>query len=152
MLIGVTELVVANAAKLNGSVIIPGLLDIAFHYNRGVSFGLFAQDTEMGSRILILAVSLVIIFFAVLAYRETRNIVAVGLGMIIGGALVNTPLDRAVHGQVFDYLFVHLGATPLFVCNAPDIAISMGVLIWGWGEYSTATPRDKPQIQPGRGV
>jgi lipoprotein signal peptidase len=151
-IIGVTEFVIANAAKLNGSVIIPGVLDITFLYNRGISFGFFAQDTQMGSRILILAVSLVIVILAVLAYRESRTIIGVGLGMIIGGALVNTPLDRAVHGQVFDYLLVHLGTLPLFVCNAPDIAISIGVLIWGWGEYSSAAQRDKPQIQSGGGV
>jgi signal peptidase II len=144
-IVGVTHFVTTNATKLNGSVIVPGFLDIAFHYNRGVSFGLFAPDTQLGSWILILAVSLLIVVLAVLAYRTSRTVVGVGLGMIIGGALVNTPIDRAIDGAVFDYLFVHLGAQPLFVCNAPDIAISLGFLIWLWGEYVPASPEKEPQ-------
>lgn len=145
-IVGVTHFVTSNASKLNGSVIVPGFLDIAFHYNRGVSFGLFAQDTRLGSWILILAVSLVIVVLAVLAYRTSRTVVGVGLGMIIGGALINTPIDRAIDGEVFDYLVVHLGALPLFVCNAPDIAISLGFLIWLWGEYVSPTPEQAPQV------
>ncbi|HKD48978.1 MAG TPA: signal peptidase II, partial [Rhizomicrobium sp.] len=67
-------------------------------------------------------------------------VIGVGLGMIIGGALVNNVIDRALHATVFDYLAVHLGAIPLFVCNAPDIAISLGVLIWLAGEFVPASP------------
>jgi signal peptidase II len=51
-----------------------------------------------------------------------------GYGLIVGGALGNL-VDRSLHGSVFDYLFLHLGPVPLFVCNFPDIAISAGVLL-----------------------
>ena len=51
-----------------------------------------------------------------------------GYGLIVGGALGNL-VDRALHGAVFDYLFLHLGRIPLFVCNFPDIAISSGVIL-----------------------
>ena len=51
-----------------------------------------------------------------------------GYGLIVGGAMGNL-VGRAIHGAVFDYLFLHLGRMPLFVCNFPDIAISAGVLL-----------------------
>ena len=131
---GVTSLVLANATRLNGSVLVPGLLDIEFHHNRGISFGLFAQDGEMGSRLLIFLVCLLIAGLGVLAWKTSRTVIAIGLGMVIGGAVVNV-LDRVMNGAVFDYLFVHLGTLPLFICNTPDVAISLGFLIWLAGEY-----------------
>jgi lipoprotein signal peptidase len=30
---------------------------------------------------------------------------------------------------VFDFLSLHLGSVPLFICNLPDIAISAGVVL-----------------------
>ncbi|OAI44345.1 hypothetical protein AYO42_00940 [Rhizomicrobium sp. SCGC AG-212-E05] len=143
-IVGVTGLVAANATTLDGSVVIPGFLDIAFHHNRGISFGLFAQDTEMGSRVLILFISLLIAVLAVLVYRTSRTITAVGLGMVIGGGLANI-VDRAIDGAVFDFLVVHLGSQPLFVCNAPDIAISVGFLLWLWDDFVSERPSEASQ-------
>ena len=130
----VTAFVLANAAALNGSVLVPGLLDIAFHYNPGISFGLFAQDTQTGSRLLIAVATLFIGLLCWFAWKATRPLIDAGLGMLIAGALVNV-VDRALHGAVFDYLVVHLGPQPLFVCNAPDVAISVGFALWLAGEY-----------------
>lgn len=134
LIAGVTKLVLANAAAWNGSVLVPGFLDIAFHYNPGISFGLLAQDTQTGSRLLILLAVLFTAFLGWQAWKATQPLIAAGLGMVIAGALINAG-DRALHGSVFDYLVVHLGPQPLFVCNAPDIAISLGFLLWVAGEY-----------------
>ncbi len=133
----VTAFVLANAATLDGSVLVPGFLDIAFHYNPGISFGLFAQDSQTGSRLLILVAVVFTALLAWFAWKATRPLIGAGLGMVIAGALVNAG-DRALHGTVFDYLVVHLGPQPLFVCNAPDIAISLGFLLWVAGEYLPA--------------
>ena len=48
--------------------------------------------------------------------------------MILGGAL-GTLVDRALYKAVFDFLYLHLGNMPLFVCNFADIAISAGVVL-----------------------
>lgn len=110
------------------AILIPGLLDYAQVWNRGVSFGLFRQDADMGRYFLIAVLAVIIIGVSILAWRAANSLAAAAYGLIVGGALGNLA-DRAFHGAVFDYLFLHLGQTPLFVCNVPDIAISAGVAL-----------------------
>jgi len=110
------------------AVLIPGLLDYAQVWNRGVSFGLFRQDSDMGRYFLIAVLAVIVIGVSILAWRAANSLTAAAYGLIVGGALGNLA-DRAFHGAVFDYLFLHLGAAPLFVCNFPDIAISAGVAL-----------------------
>lgn len=110
------------------AVLIPGLLEYAQVWNRGVSFGLFRQDADMGRYLLIAVLAAIIIGVSILAWRAANSLTAIAYGLIVGGALGNLA-DRAFHGAVFDYLFLHLGPAPLFVCNFPDIAISGGVAL-----------------------
>jgi len=110
------------------AVLIPGLLDFSQVWNRGVSFGLFRQDGDIGRYFLIAVLAAIAIGVSVLAWRATNRLTAAAYGLIVGGALGNLA-DRAVHGAVFDYLFLHLGRVPLFVCNFPDIVISAGVAL-----------------------
>ena len=77
------------------------------------------------------ALALLAALVGVLAWRATTRLSAAGFGLVMGGALGNL-LDRARHGAVFDYLSLHLGATPLFICNFSDIAISAGVVLLAW--------------------
>jgi signal peptidase II len=109
-------------------VLIPGLLDFARTWNRGVSFGLLWQNGDTGRYVLIAALAVVAVGVGILAWRATNRLAAMGYGLIVGGALGNL-VGRAMHGAVFDYLFLHLGRMPLFVCNFPDIAISAGVIL-----------------------
>lgn len=68
-------------------------------------------------------------FVAVMAWRATASVTAAALGLILGGALGNLA-DRWAHGGgVFDFLWLHLGLTSLFICNGADIAISAGVVL-----------------------
>ena len=114
-----------------GRVLIPGLADFAPTFNRGVSFGLLAQSSPMGCRSLIAFLVVIILAVAIMAWRASTLLASAGLGLILGGALANL-FDRLLNGAacaVFDFLALHLGGTPLFVCNFPDIAISAGVIL-----------------------
>jgi signal peptidase II len=111
------------------AVLIPGLADFQPAWNRGVSFSLFAQDSESGRTFLMAALAVISICVAVLAWRAASRLGAVALGLILSGALGNL-IDRVrFDGAVFDFLFLHLGRMPLFVCNLPDIAISLGAVL-----------------------
>ena len=111
------------------AVLIPGLLDYAPTWNRGVSFSLFWQSGNTGRYVLIAILAVVVIGVGILAWRANNPLAAMGYGLIVGGALSNNLVDRILHGAVFDYLFLHLGRMALFVCNFPDIAISIGVIL-----------------------
>jgi signal peptidase II len=109
-------------------VIIPGLADFNPAWNTGVSFSLFAQNSVAGCYLLIAILAVISIAVAVMAWRAASVLAAAGFGLVLGGALGNL-WDRVLHCAVFDFLSLHLGSLPLFVCNFADIAISAGVIL-----------------------
>jgi len=112
-------------------VLIPGVADFAPTFNRGVSFGLLAQNSPAGCHMLIALLVAITLGVAIMAWRATTLIASAAYGLILGGALGNL-FDRLFNGPacaVFDFLALHLGKIPLFVCNFPDIAISAGVVL-----------------------
>ena len=61
-------------------------------------------------------------------FRSRSPLPAVGLGLIIGGALGNA-IDRVAHGAVVDYLDLHAFGRHFFVFNVADAAINIGVAL-----------------------
>jgi signal peptidase II len=114
-------------AAPSGVGVVPGLADFHHAWNRGVSFSLLTQDSDTGRYLLMALLAAISVGVAVMAWRATHALSALGYGLILGGALGNL-VDRAVYGAVFDFLYLHLGGMPLFVCNFADIAISAGVV------------------------
>ena len=111
------------------AILIPGLAEFRPAWNRGVSFSLFTQDSATGRILLMAALSALSLGVAVFAWRATSRLNAAAYGLLLGGALGNL-IDRArFDGAVFDFLYLHLGGLPLFICNLPDIAISAGVVL-----------------------
>jgi signal peptidase II len=105
--------------------LIPHVLSLDYTTNSGGAFGLFGSQPWLFF-IATIAVCLVIVFAS---SRVASSAVAVGLGMILGGALGNLT-DRIVRGsgvsgRVVD--FVHLNLWPVF--NAADSAIVVGAAL-----------------------
>jgi len=112
-----------------GHTLIPGLADFSPTFNRGVSFGLLTPDSATGRHLLVALLAVIVIFVAAMAWRATTMLASIGYGLILGGALGNLS-DRLLNDYaVFDFLALHLGRIPLFVCNFPDLAISAGVIL-----------------------
>jgi len=111
-----------------GRTLIAGLADFHPAWNNGVSFGFLAQSSDTGCYLLIAALTVISIAVAVMGWRAPNFLAAAGFGLVLGGALGNL-WDRSRYCAVFDYLSLHLGNVPLFVCNLADIAISAGVLL-----------------------
>jgi signal peptidase II len=112
-----------------GRVLIPGLADFQPAWNRGVSFSLFVQDSATGWHLLVAALVVISAVVAVLMWRAPNRLAAMGFALILGGALGNLR-DRVLYdGAVFDFLALHLGPMPLFVCNLPDIFITAGAVL-----------------------
>lgn len=112
------------AAK--GLVTITPFFDLVLAWNRGVSYGWFAQHSHEG-QIILVVVSLIItcILWLWLA-RANRPLTAAALGLVIGGALGNA-LDRVVHGAVADFFLLHAYGYSWYVFNIADMAIVAGV-------------------------
>lgn len=103
-------------------------LDFTVVWNRGISYGLFQQETETGRWILtgVKLVAAVVLFFWL--KRAENRIEAIGIGLIIGGAVGNA-IDRIWHGAVFDFVHIHVGDFSWYVFNVADAAIVIGVIL-----------------------
>lgn len=109
------------------SVPIAGPFSLTMVWNRGVSFGLFRADADLVRWLLAAFSVIVAIVLAVWARKTERPFMAVGLGLVIGGALGNV-IDRIRFGAVADFLdFQRLGFFP-WVFNVADSAITIGVV------------------------
>jgi signal peptidase II len=102
-------------------------LDLIVVWNRGISYGLFQQDAEIG-RWALVAVSLAAAL-ALTAWirRSSTGFLALSLGLIAGGAVGNA-IDRIGLGAVFDFIHVHVGSFSWYVFNVADAAIVAGVI------------------------
>jgi signal peptidase II len=110
-----------------GRVEITSFFNLVMEWNRGISYGLFAQHSSTG-RLVLIAISLaaVIGLFIWMANSFTR-LAGLSLGLIIGGALGNLT-DRIIHGAVADFFHFHYAGYSWYVFNIADVAIVAGVI------------------------
>jgi signal peptidase II len=116
---------------------IPGLVLLTRTSNTGAAFGLMP-----GFRILFMLIALAVVV-TVIAYvvreRPESALLVVALGLVTGGAAGNF-IDRALTGQVVDFLEFAFIDFPVF--NVADIGIVVGVgLLVLW---LAITPPPKP--------
>ena len=102
-------------------------IEVTAVWNRGISYGLFQQHSDFGRWLLIGLSLLAALGFCVWLWRGPTRIVALALGLLIGGALGNA-YDRIVYGAVFDFLHIHVGDFSWYVFNVADAAIVAGVV------------------------
>jgi signal peptidase II len=112
----------------NVHVLTTPFVDVVMAWNPGVSFSFLAAHSVMGIIALILVAVVGIGGLSFWLWRSTRLLLAVGLGLVIGGAIGNL-VDRLVYGRVADFFDVHAMGRGFFVCNLADVAISLGVLL-----------------------
>ncbi|HXC90538.1 MAG TPA: signal peptidase II [Stellaceae bacterium] len=98
--------------------------------NRGMSFGLFNRGPAAGGALNALLFSLAaVVIVAGLVYwlrRVASPLLAVAIGLIVGGAIGNVA-DRIRHGAVVDFLDFHIGYWHWPAFNLADSAICLGV-------------------------
>jgi len=110
-----------------GRVAITPFLDLVFVKNTGISYSLLDQSSYGWQIVLSLfAVAASAALWAWLAAAGTGRLMAVSLGLIIGGALGNG-LDRLLIGGVADYFSLHAFGVYWYVFNIADVAIVAGV-------------------------
>ena len=104
------------------------IFQLTMVWNPGVSFGLMRADTPLGRWLLVIFALVIVIALAVWARRMTRPLLAVAVGMMLGGALGNNLIDRVRYGAVADFLDFHALYFP-WVFNVADSGISIGVVL-----------------------
>lgn len=111
----------------NGPVELLPVLDIVLVWNRGISYGLFQQNSDFGRWLLAGLTVVVTIGLWVWSTRCASRLVALSLALVIGGALGNG-VDRLFHGAVVDFVHFHVGTFSWYVFNLADVWIVAGVI------------------------
>ena len=100
-------------------------------WNKGVSFGMFANDAKMSVILLSVFACLMALVFAVWFMRTTSDLVKLSSILIISGALGNV-WDRLRFGAVADFLDFHAFGWHYPAFNVADscIVIGVGILLF----------------------
>lgn len=128
----VTKWIIRQNLSLYDSIIV---IDSFFHIthlqNPGAAFGLLA-DAPAGLRVpFFFAVGLIAVtalMFFVRRVDESRLLLLVSLGAILGGAFGNL-VDRVVLGAVTDFLDFHVNGYHWPAFNVADSGISVGMVV-----------------------
>jgi signal peptidase II len=117
--------VMAVSHLSDGSVqpVIPGVVDFLLVYNRGAAWGILEGGRLFFVLGALLACALVVLFVMFTKRHSTLGVLA--LGLFIGGAIGNA-IDRALSGEVVDFIHLLFIEFPLF--NVADSSITIGVV------------------------
>jgi len=134
-----------------GVVTLTPFLDLVLTWNPGISYGLFQQKGPFGQWALLALTAVAVVLLWIWLARASSRMMAVALGLIIGGALGNA-VDRAAYGAVADFVLFHLTTASFsfkwYVFNIADAAIVAGVagLLYEslFGGRAAKVPRSGP--------
>jgi signal peptidase II len=97
-------------------------------WNRGISYGLFQASGRLGTWVLIGLSLVAICVLSWLLWRTSSRALAIGYGLIIGGAIGNNLIDRVIYGQVADFFHFYGFGYDWYVFNIADLAITLGAM------------------------
>jgi signal peptidase II len=112
--------------------VIPGFFNFTLLYNKGAAFS-FLSDAGGWQRILFVSLSTVISIFLFFWLRQIardeeqkhNQILQIAISLILGGAIGNL-IDRAMTGEVVDFIQVYYSTYYFPAFNIADSAITLG--------------------------
>jgi signal peptidase II len=105
---------------------ITSFFSIVLIHNRGMSFGLFNHGSGFNALLFSLVAAAIVTGLIYWLSRVEGPLLAVAIGLIIGGAVGNV-IDRIRLGAVVDFLDFHIGSWHWPAFNVADSAICIGV-------------------------
>ena len=114
-----------------GSVAVLPFFSLTMVWNQGISLGLFQADSDLGRWLLIGVTGAISLALAVWLARVETRLLAVAIGLVLGGAVGNI-LDRLIYPGVADFFHFHAFGASFYVFNVADSAISIGVVLLLW--------------------
>lgn len=124
----VTKWIIASQLTIGQEIsVIGNFFLITSHRNRGAAFGILQEQRWFFVAITIVVVCAIIWY--ILHVRRTGTwVLLTGLGLILGGAIGNF-WDRALHGEVVDFLLFNFGSYSFPIFNVADMGICIGVAL-----------------------
>lgn len=123
---------IAKDISLHDSItVIKRVFYITHVENRGAAFGLFNDSPSPWKIALLVLFSIVaLVIVSALLWRSSHAISAsaIGLSLILGGAMGNL-WDRLLSGRVVDFLLVYIGSYQWPAFNVADSSIVVGACL-----------------------
>ncbi|KQN97621.1 signal peptidase II [Paenibacillus sp. Leaf72] len=124
----ITKKIIATQLNLGDLIsVIGNFFYITSHRNKGAAFGILQEQ-----RLFFIVITIVILAAIIWYIQTTRKLGKVwlltGLGLVLGGAFGNF-LDRAMYGEVVDFLLFNFGSYSFPIFNVADSAICVGVAL-----------------------
>jgi signal peptidase II len=102
--------------------------DVILAKNPGISYSLLSSHSAAWRWSLFAVAIAATALLSVWLWHVRTRLTALGLGLIIGGALGNA-CDRLLYGYVADFYHFHVGSFSWYVFNLADVAICAGVAL-----------------------
>lgn len=118
------------------TVPVTDFFNLVLSWNRGVTFGIMNREHPWMSYVFIAAAVVILFLLVHWLTRSSSLLLALGLGLVIGGAAGNV-IDRLQYGAVVDFLDFHAYGHHWYAFNVADSAIVCGVgllLLENWRE------------------
>jgi signal peptidase II len=133
------------ASSQQKSIAVAPFFDIVLIWNRGVSYGLFPQNSDLGRWTLVAVSFAAAIALTIWLASIRARLAATCVGLIIGGAIGNA-VDRIQYGAVADFFSFHVASFHWYVFNVADVAIVCGVLGLLYDSFKSSHKRVENQI------
>ena len=129
-----TKIYILNVLNDNkGPINLTDFFDLVLIWNKGISYGLFPQDSYAG-QLIISGLSFLICLWVLKIINNSGNKFGmISSVLIISGAISNI-MDRVIYSAVADFFYFHIKNFSWYVFNVADIYIVMGlfILIYGY--------------------
>ena len=111
-----------NSFRLNN------FFEVTLVWNKGVSYGLFPQQSYAGQLIIIFFSLIICVWIAKFITNSDIGYRSITLILILAGASSNM-IDRLIYGAVADFFHFEIATYSWYVFNIADIYIVSGLLI-----------------------
>jgi len=110
------------------SVPVLPFFNLVMVWNPGISYGLFPASSWLGTAILVVFSIVAVVGLSWWLWGTNSRSLAIGLGLVIGGAIGNNLIDRVVYGRVADFFHFYGFGYDWYVFNIADTAITLGAI------------------------
>ena len=106
-------------------------LDLTLIFNSDIAFGLLDNLGNLGSWLLYLLVTSIIIYFTYLTLKAESKTESLIMLLILSGGLGNV-IDRTIYGYVVDFIHFNFNGYSFYVFNFADSLITIGAILYIW--------------------
>ncbi len=124
-------------------IVLNPYMDLLMVWNRGISYGLFQQNSDAGRWFLVGVGLAACVAIWIWANRVQTKWFCIGAALVIGGGLGNT-IDRVIYGAVADFVSLHAFNFYWYVFNVADVAIVAGFVLLLYDMIWPGSAPEKP--------